>query len=106
MSMIFLFSAGMYLSQYDMVTGFFEHLGFPVWMILPSAILKILGVIAVWVKKPKFLMEWAYAGFFFDSVAAFFAHGMKDGQWFTLALLAIIVTVLSRFFYEQNSKTA
>ena len=101
MSLIFLFSAHMYLTKYDMVTGFFEHLGFPIWMIYPLAILKILGVIAVWVKKPKFLVEWAYAGFFFDAVAAYFAHGITDGQWTSLALIAVIATILSRVLLEK-----
>ena len=87
-----------------MVEGFFDDLGFPAWMIYPLAVLKVLGVIAVWVKKPKFLMEWAYAGFFFDSVAATCAHGFTDGQWFGLSSMAIAFVVGSRLFYELTKK--
>ena len=70
MCAIFLFSAGMYLSNYEMVVGFYENLGFPSWMVYPSAIAKILGVIAILSKKSKLLEEWAYAGFFFDAAMA------------------------------------
>ncbi|MFT5750465.1 MAG: hypothetical protein ACI93S_001748 [Ancylomarina sp.] len=40
-----------------MVSQTFVNLGFPVYIIYPLAIAKILGVIAILSKKYKFLME-------------------------------------------------
>ncbi len=98
-SIIFLFSAIMYFSNYDMVKGFFEMLEFPTWVVYPLAVAKILAVITLWVKPKRVLVEWAYAGLFFDSILAFVSHIFADHGVFTLALLALVVTLLSRIFY-------
>ena len=102
---VFLFSAGMYLSNYDMITGYFENnMGFPAWLVYPLAIVKVLGVIAVVSNLSRMLKEWAYAGFFFDSVMAFTAHYMAgDGQG-GIALFAIVMTVGSRIFWGLLEK--
>lgn len=71
-----LMSAGMYIFNYDEISLAFLTLGYPIYIIYPLAIAKILGLIAIWVNNSKSLKEWAYAGFFFDFVLAFFAHFM------------------------------
>lgn len=48
---IFLYSAIMYFTRYEMVKGFFQSLGYPDYLIYPLAIAKILGVIAIISKK-------------------------------------------------------
>ena len=40
---IFLFSASMYFTKYEMVKGFFTSLGYPVYIIYPLAIAKVLS---------------------------------------------------------------
>lgn len=97
MCAIFSFSAGMYFTQYEMVQGFFEHLGYPTYIIYPLAIAKVLGVIAVLSKQSKVLKEWAYAGFFFDAVLATAAHN-NAGDAIGLSVVAIVVTLISRFY--------
>ncbi len=98
MCLIFLYSAGMYFFKYEMVVGVFENLGFASWIVYPLAVAKILGVVAVLTKKSKLLKEWAYAGFFFDAVLAFFAHYMAgDGQGGSAAVVVILI-LLSRYF--------
>jgi len=98
MCALFLYSAGMYFTKYEMVKGFFEHLGFPVWIIYPLAVAKILGVIAVLSKQSKMLKEWAYAGFFFDAVLAAGAHYYAgDGQT-GMAIGGIILVIISRIY--------
>lgn len=64
MCAIFIFSATMYFTKYEMVKGFFEELGYPSYLVLPLAIAKILAVVAIISNKSKILKEWAYAGFF------------------------------------------
>lgn len=100
-SIIILYSATMYFTQYDMVKGFFEHLGYPVYLIYPLALLKIIGVIVIVSNYSKTLKEWAYAAFFFEIILAFFAHYMvKDGGQGT-ALVAIFLLLASYFFGKK-----
>ncbi|WP_394973847.1 DoxX family protein [uncultured Croceitalea sp.] len=94
MSAIFLFSASMYLLNYERVSGFFVNLGFPTWLIYPLAILKILGIVALLSKKYTFLKELAYAGFLFDAILALVAHLMvSDGEQMGAILAIIFITV-------------
>ncbi len=95
MCIVFLFSAGMYLMKYEMVSGFFTQLGFPVWLIYPMAILKILGVVTIVTKLSKFLKELAYSGFLFNAVLALSAHIMSDGSGYLLSVIALISLIVS-----------
>ena len=97
MCAIFTFSAGMYLTKYEMVSGFFVELGFPIWLIYPLAVAKLLGVVAVLSRKQGVLTEWAYAGFFFDAVLAILAHGYAGHGWFGLSFIAAVLVLVSRF---------
>lgn len=98
MSVIFLFSASMYLFAYERASGFFVSLEFPTWLIYPLAVLKIVGVITVITKKSSFLKELAYAGFLFDAILALVAHlAVSDGEQMA-AILAIIFTTISWYF--------
>lgn len=98
---IFLFAAIMYFTKYEMVKGFFTSLGYPVYIIYPLAVAKVLGVAAILSKKSRVLKEWAYAGFFFDTALAASAHvHAKDGgQW--LALTAMAMLIISRIFESK-----
>ena len=94
MCAIFLFSASMYLFNYERVSGFFVNLGFPTWIIYPLAILKILGIVALLSKKSTFLKELAYAGFLFDALLALAAHLIvSDGEQMGAILAIIFITV-------------
>ncbi len=97
---MFAFSAWMYFTKYEMVQGFYDHLGFPGWMIYPLATAKVLGIIAILTSKVKVLKEWAYAGFFFDGVMAFSGHYMVGDGVASMALFAIVMTIGSRIMWE------
>lgn len=96
---IFTFSAQMYFRNTKIVEGFFEGFGYPSYIVIPLAIMKVLGIVAVLVKKPKFLMEWAYAGFFFDAVLAFVAHQKAEDGGAMFSILAIVFILVSRLSY-------
>jgi len=102
---LMLYSAiGMYLMKTDMVKGFFEALGYPSYIVVPLAIAKILAVITLLTRFNKTLVEWAYAGLFFDFVLAAAAHLMvKDGEHMA-AVVAILLLLASRFFYGKVFK--
>jgi len=94
LSAMMLMSAGMYLFNTEEIQEIFLSLGFPVFVVIPLAIAKILGVIAILTRRSKAIIEWAYAGFFFDFVLAFFAHqNVNDGEHIgaviALALLSV-----------------
>ena len=98
---IMCFSVYNYFFNNEMIRGFFEAMGYPTYLIYPMAIAKLLGLVAVWGNFSKWLKEWAYAGFFFNSILAFFAHLMiGDGQQ-TGAVLAFVFVLTSYFTGKQ-----
>ena len=70
LSLMMLFSAGMYFFNHEEVVQVFTTLGYPAYIVYPLALAKVLGLIAILTKKSQVLKEWAYAGFFFDFVLA------------------------------------
>ncbi len=97
---LMLMSVGMYIFNHVEISNTFSRLGYPSYIIYPLAIAKILGLTAIWTNKSKTLKEWAYAGFFFDFVLAFFAHLMV-GESIVIALIALLLLGISYF----NSKS-
>ena len=93
---IFLFSAAMYFTKYDMVKGFFEMLNHPSYLVYPLATLKIIGVIMILWRKSNWLTEWAYAGFFFNAVLASAAH-YNAGHDIGLSYVVIPLILISYF---------
>jgi len=101
MCLIFLFSAYNYFFNYEMIVGFFEGFGFPVWLIYPLAVAKILGVIAILSNASSFLKEWAYAGFFFNSVLALSAHLMAQDGGYLFSGAALLFLIISRIYSNR-----
>jgi len=98
MCLIFAYSAGMYITNYEGIVSYFPNLGFPGWLVAPLAAIKILGIIAILTKKSDMLKEWAYAGFFFDAVLAYAAHYHAGDGSGSISLVAIITIIISRIF--------
>jgi len=94
---LMLYSATMYLTNTKMVQGYFEHLNYPIYLVLPLAIAKIAGVVMILSRKIKWLTEWAYAGFFFDMILAFAAHQYAEDGAYLLSLLGICMLLISYF---------
>lgn len=98
---LMLMSSGMYFLNYEGVVQIFASLGFPSFIIYPLAVVKILGLIAIWTKKSETLKEWAYAGFFFDFVMALSAHLVAKDGGHMLATIAIILLAIS-YMYDRK----
>ncbi len=97
LTLIMLFSVYNYFFNHQMVADFYVAMGYPTYLIYPLAIAKILGLVAIWGNFSKSLKEWAYAGFFFNTVLAFFAHVMiSDGQHIG-AVIAFVAVIISYF---------
>ncbi len=101
LTLLILFSVGMYFFNHEEVVEMFTNFGYPTYIIYPLAIAKILGLIAIWFVNNKSLKEWAYAGFFFDFILAFFAHYMiGDGEQMG-SIIAIVLMLTSYFFVKK-----
>ena len=97
LTLIMLFSVYNYFFNHQMVADFYVAMGYPTYLIYPLATAKILGLVAIWGNFSKSLKEWAYAGFFFNTVLAFFAHVMiSDGQHLG-AVIAFVAVMVSYF---------
>ncbi len=92
---LMLMSASMYIFNYEEVGKTFEGLGYNTFIIYPLATAKILGLIAIWTRRSRTLLEWAYAGFFFDTVLAAQAHVMAQDGEFAPAIVATILVLVS-----------
>jgi len=104
LTLLMLFSAGMYIFNNEAVQEMFTNFGYPTYIIYPLAVAKLLGVFAIWNPKFDTLKEWAYAGFFFDFVLAFFAHKMiNDGEEMG-AIMALVLLTVSYLFSKRIKK--
>ena len=104
LTIIVLFSAGMYFFNHEEVAGMFTNFGYPTYIIYPYAVAKLLGLVAIWLLKNKIVKEWAYAGFFFAFILAFFAHIMSADGGQTTALIALILLMISYIFHKKINK--
>lgn len=96
MCALFLYSAQMYFLKTEMVKGFFTAMQFPEWVVIPLAIAKVLGVIAVLTRINLVLKEWAYAGFLFDVILATAAHHFAGHGLIGLSFWGIFLVLASR----------
>lgn len=99
---LLLMSVGMYLFNHAEVSEMFVSFGYPTYIIYPLAAAKVLGLFAIWNPNFKALKEWAYAGFFFDFILAFFAHYMVgDGEQIG-AVIAMVLLLASYIFNKRR----
>jgi|TARA_B110000240_G_C13463357_1_gene437715 hypothetical protein len=102
LTLLMLFSAGMYFFNHEEVVGMFANFGYPTYIIYPLAVVKLSGLFAIWNPNFKSIKEWAYAGFFFDFVLAFFAHYMiSDGDQGG-ALIGLILLAVSYIYSKKQ----
>lgn len=104
LSLFMCFSVYMYIFNHEAVVGMFDNFGYPSYIIYPYAVAKLLGVFALWNPNFKVLKEWAYAGFFFAFVLAFFAHYMIGDGEETGALVALVLLAVSYIFNKRINK--
>ena len=84
-----------------MIAELFDGFGYPSYLIYPLGIAKLLGLVALWFFKGKTIIEWAYAGFFFNVILAFFAHYMiGDGEHIG-AVIAFVLLMTSYWGYKK-----
>jgi hypothetical protein len=98
LSALFLYSAFLFLTDTLVIQGHYQDYQYPSYLVVPMAIAKIFAILVILFRKPKWVMEWAYAGLFFDLVLASFAHYRLGDPNLTLTLLGILFLLVSYFF--------
>ncbi len=101
LSLMMILSAFRYLFDYETITQVFVDLGYNARIVVPLAILKLLGVLSILTNRSKLLTEWAYFGFLIDFILALEAHlSVRDGQHWG----AVIALVLWLFSYTYGKR--
>ena len=86
----------LYFIFYETLVAYFIQYGYPIYLIYPLGIAKILGSIVILYNKNKFLKELAYAGFFFNFILAFFAH-LMIGEFDPFPTISLVLLLVSYF---------
>ncbi|WP_405571479.1 DoxX family protein [Winogradskyella sp. Asnod2-B02-A] len=101
LTLIMLFSVSMYFFKHDDIVIAFTNFGYPAYIIYPYAVAKLLGLVVLWSPGLKTMKEWAYSGFFFAFILAFFAHYMIGDGGHMTAVVALILLIVSYIFYKK-----
>lgn len=90
----------------DSIALIHTTLGYPKYFIMFIGIVKILGVIGILIPGYPRVREWAYAGLFFDLIAATVSgiavQGFLPGQFGML--IFIVPGVLSYIYYHKKRR--
>ena len=103
MCILFSYSASMYFTNTEAIKGFFEAFNYPSYVVIPLAIAKVLGVIAIISNASRALSEWAYAGFFFDVIMATAAHHYAGHGLIGLSFWGIFLVLASRLLWKYRA---
>jgi hypothetical protein len=100
-SLLYLASATIYLTQGDMVRQALGGLGYPAYLMPVLIVVKILGVAAILSRVSVALSDLAYAGMFYHLLLAFSAHLNAGDGGFAPALIGLGLLIVS--FFTQNA---
>lgn len=102
-----LFAAFAYLSGGPQAVQGFAHVGYPQQLRVILGIAKPLGALTLLVPGLVKLKEWAYAGFTFAWICAFFAHYLaKDGATAFMPLVLLVLLAISYVTRPANRQCA
>jgi DoxX-like family len=79
------------------------HLHYPIYIMTLLGILKILGVVAILQTRFYAVKEWAYAGFAFNFIGAFFSRFAAGDGGFELfgPVIALVIFSVPYFFWKK-----
>lgn len=104
LTLLMLFSVSQYFINHEEISKAFESFGYPTYIIYPYGTIKLIGIAVIWFVSNKAIKEWAYSGFFFAFILAFFAHYMiGDGDQMG-AVIAMLLLLTSYFTSKKINK--
>lgn len=78
-------------------------LGYPEYILTLLGIWKLLGVVALFLRRYPVVREWAYAGFFFSMSGAIYSHlAAVSVHDIYPALLLLVLTAVSWYFKPEQ----
>lgn len=84
-----------------------EQLGYPIYFIPFSGFAKLIGSIVILIPGLKTIKEWAYAGLFFDLIAAIYSGIALSGTVdpiMAFMLIWVVPGILSYIFWKKKMK--
>jgi hypothetical protein len=98
-------SALSYLVEAPRMTATITDLGYPIYFMKLLGVAKLCGIAAILYGGFPTLKEWAYAGFTFDTVGAFWSHAAHgDGVLIaSVPLVFLAVQLVSYFLWKRLS---
>ena len=91
----------------DAKTLIHDQLGYPEYFIPFTGYAKLIGSIAILIPGLKTVKEWAYAGLFFDLIAAVYSGIALAGTvdpMMAFMLVWIVPGILSYYFWKKKMK--
>jgi uncharacterized membrane protein YphA (DoxX/SURF4 family) len=80
-----------------------RHLGYPLYILRLLGIAKLLGALAILTGTFPRIKEWAYPGFVFDMIGAFYSHvASGEGPKALIPLLILSFTILSFSLWRKS----
>lgn len=87
------------LREAPRMTQTISELGYPVYFMKILGIAKLLGIAAIVYGGFPRLKEWAYAGFTFDTIGAFFSHVSAGDAFIPIAIVPLMFLALQLASY-------
>ena len=100
----YLFSVYGYVTQPQVWGAEYLRLGYPAYLIPIMTVVKALGIIAVWARRPVWLAQLAYAGFFYHLLLAANAH-LQLGEGAVLLALGLLACIVASFLTQNAARS-
>ena len=84
--------------------GEYQRVGFPTYLVGVMLVVKALGVIAVWVRRPVWLAQLAYAGFFYHTLLAVMAD-VAIGSPIAILPAVLFVLVIASWATQNYARS-
>jgi hypothetical protein len=78
-------------------------MGYPIYLMVFLAVLKLLGVVALVQNKYKTIKEWAFAGFSFTLIGAAVSHiCVNDSALFIVMPIVFLVLLFALYYFWRK----